>query len=83
MDLIFFGGLQKICMFHEPEGFGPNIFGHSKVTVLQNVPFYPQITVKVCKQLTFLRLLLAKIHSWDTNPIKRGVIERGSHGVKL
>ena len=39
MELIFLGGLQEMCMFHEPEGFWPTIFvhifwGHSKVTIL-------------------------------------------------
>ena len=28
MELILIGGLQKTCMFHEPEGFGPNIILH-------------------------------------------------------
>jgi hypothetical protein len=35
---------------------------------------------KVCKKGIFLRHRLAKIHSGDTNPVKRGVIERGSRG---
>ena len=26
MELLFLGGLQKMCIFHEPAGFGPNIF---------------------------------------------------------
>jgi hypothetical protein len=26
MELIFFGGLQNMCMVHEPEGFWPTIF---------------------------------------------------------
>jgi hypothetical protein len=26
MELIFLAGLQKMCMFHEPEGFGPILF---------------------------------------------------------
>ena len=39
MELLFVGGLHKMCMFHEPAGFRPNIFytfsrGHSKFTVL-------------------------------------------------
>ena len=28
MELLFLGGLHKMCMFHEPAGFGPNIFLH-------------------------------------------------------
>ena len=28
MELILFGGLPKMCMFHEPEGFRPNTFLH-------------------------------------------------------
>jgi hypothetical protein len=28
MELILFGGYQKMCMFHKPAGFGPNIFLH-------------------------------------------------------
>ena len=31
MELLFLGGLHKMCMFHEPEGFWPTIFsGYSK-----------------------------------------------------
>ena len=26
MELLFLGGLQKMCMFHEPAGFWPTIF---------------------------------------------------------
>jgi hypothetical protein len=37
MELLFVGGLHKMCMFLEPAGFGQNIVytffrGHSKVT---------------------------------------------------
>ena len=28
MELLFLGGLQKMCMFNEPEEFRPNIFLH-------------------------------------------------------
>ncbi len=28
MELFFSGGLQQMCMFHEPKGFGPTIFLH-------------------------------------------------------
>jgi hypothetical protein len=28
MELLFSRGLENMCMFHEPEGFGPNIFLH-------------------------------------------------------
>ena len=28
MELLFVGGLHKMCMFHEPAGFGPNICLH-------------------------------------------------------
>ena len=28
MELFFSGGLQEMCMFHEPKGFWPTIFLH-------------------------------------------------------
>jgi hypothetical protein len=28
MELLFSGGLQEMCMFHEPKGFWPTIFLH-------------------------------------------------------
>ncbi len=39
MGLLFLGGLHKMCMFHEPEGFWPTFFytffwGDPKVTIL-------------------------------------------------
>ncbi len=36
MGLLFLGGLHKMCMFHEPEGFWPTIFLHIFSGALKN-----------------------------------------------
>ena len=35
MQLLFLGGLHKMCMFHEPEGFWPTIFLHTFLGALK------------------------------------------------
>ena len=46
MELIVLGGLQKMCMFHEQEGFWPTIFARPKVGPIQG--FVTSLSVVVC-----------------------------------